>query len=76
VEHVVHQRLAAELLQLSQPVGVHAVVADAVLVDVEHPVAPPLAVEGHAAVVGLERVGDRCATVGAVCWASPFMSDP
>ena len=49
---------AAEAAQVLEPVGVEAVVGDALLRVVEGALAGLLAVEGDLAVVGLERVGD------------------
>ena len=57
LEHVGHHRLAAHELDAAEPVGVEAIVSEAVVVEVERPLAPHLAGEGHVAGIGLERVG-------------------
>ena len=51
--------LAGDPAQVLDPVGVEAVVGDAVGVDVEDALAAALALEGDGAVIALERVADR-----------------
>ena len=57
-EHVGQHRPAAALADLLQPVGIQAVVGEALLVEVERALPPLLAGERDAAVVGPERVTD------------------
>src|SRR5437660_10870808 len=59
VEHVGNHLTAAGPPELLEPVGVEAVVREALLVEVEGPLAPNLARELDPTVEGLERVFDR-----------------